>query len=281
MKTTNHLDGDGDGVPNVDDACPFENAAQADIDNDGCLDDSDGDGIVDPNDACPDESATGFDSDRNGCLDDSDGDGITDDKDACSTPDLQWPVTSNGCYPTDAIPSVIVEVAPPSNTSLDGQIVVQFIINDDDGDPVSAELNLVEWNRSNVSVASCQQQGAVPLTFGCEWNFPDDFQPYYREGEQYELHLKFQTSNLSPGADMRVIEVVLSEGLTIPFSQSNQPNAIAPSDGGETVALALLGFLGGLLAARWLRSTRKDESDDATPPPFAPERPTRKESRSP
>ena len=279
--STDHLDGDGDGIPNVDDACPFENAAQADNDNDGCLDDQDGDGVVDPNDACPTEDATGFDADKNGCLDDSDGDGITDEKDVCSTPDLQWPVTSDGCYPNDALPSVIVEVAPLSNTSLDGQIVVQFTINDDDGDPVSAELNVVEWNRSNVSVASCQQQGDVPLTFGCEWNFPDDFQPYYQEGGQYELRLKFQTSNQSPGADMRVIEVVLSEGLTIPFSQSNQPNATAPSGGGGTVALALLGFLGGLMAARWLASTRKHGPVDANPPPFAPERPSGKESRSP
>ena len=83
--SADHLDDDGDGVVNIEDACPLEDARADDEDLDGCLDDDDEDGVVNIEDACPDTSSEGFDGDGDGCLDDSDGDGVTDDGDACIT----------------------------------------------------------------------------------------------------------------------------------------------------------------------------------------------------
>ena len=44
--------------------------------------DSDGDGVNDVDDLCPTEDATGYDDDADGCIDDTDGDGLYDDEEA-------------------------------------------------------------------------------------------------------------------------------------------------------------------------------------------------------
>lgn len=52
---------------------PFLDAPYPDGEPMYCLSDSDGDGIPDDEDACPYEDATGFDADQNGCIDTLDG----------------------------------------------------------------------------------------------------------------------------------------------------------------------------------------------------------------
>lgn len=71
------LDTDGDGIYDIDDACPTV-AGLAQFN--GCPD-TDGDGIEDSKDDCP--TVAGL-AELNGCPD-TDGDGITDGKDACPT----------------------------------------------------------------------------------------------------------------------------------------------------------------------------------------------------
>ena len=80
-----HLDDDGDGVMNVDDACPDVPAPpNDDADGDGCLDDYDDDGVANKYDACPYLAATpSVDLDRDGCPDDDDDDGIPNHLDLC------------------------------------------------------------------------------------------------------------------------------------------------------------------------------------------------------
>ncbi|MCA9678529.1 MAG: OmpA family protein, partial [Myxococcales bacterium] len=80
-------DTDGDGLPDVSDACPEDTEDKDGYqDDDGCPDvDNDGDGVVDANDACPDEpeDRDGF-QDDDGCPErDNDNDGITDVADRC------------------------------------------------------------------------------------------------------------------------------------------------------------------------------------------------------
>lgn len=73
-------DRDGDGVADVDDACPDEPGPDV-----GCPADADGDGVPDESDACP-ESAEDVDGneDEDGCPDlDDDGDGFVDGVDRC------------------------------------------------------------------------------------------------------------------------------------------------------------------------------------------------------
>lgn len=97
------LDGDGDGVPDADDNCPFDaNANQADLDRDGrgdaCDGDRDGDGADDETErACGsdpgDAASVPADRDRDGICDaledDRDHDGVENAIDNC--PDLYNP----------------------------------------------------------------------------------------------------------------------------------------------------------------------------------------------
>jgi outer membrane protein OmpA-like peptidoglycan-associated protein len=93
-------DRDGDGVPDLDDACPDQPGAP---ELKGCpvAKDTDGDGVPDDIDRCPldPEDRDGF-QDEDGCPDpDNDGDGIVDRADAC--PNDPGPLESRGCPVVD------------------------------------------------------------------------------------------------------------------------------------------------------------------------------------
>ncbi len=93
-------DTDGDGVPDAEDACPREPGPR---ETQGCpvSKDSDGDGIPDDIDRCPldPEDRDGF-QDEDGCPDaDNDGDGIVDRADTC--PNEPGPIENRGCPVTD------------------------------------------------------------------------------------------------------------------------------------------------------------------------------------
>ncbi len=93
-------DADGDGIPDSEDACPKEPGPK---ETQGCplAKDSDGDGIPDDIDRCPldPEDKDGF-QDEDGCPDpDNDGDGIVDKADAC--PNEPGPIENRGCPVTD------------------------------------------------------------------------------------------------------------------------------------------------------------------------------------
>lgn len=82
-------DTDGDGVADMDDACP-ELAGLIALN--GCPD-KDGDGITDKDDKCPDVAGT---AKYNGCpIPDTDGDGINDENDQCI--DVAGVAKYNGC----------------------------------------------------------------------------------------------------------------------------------------------------------------------------------------
>jgi outer membrane protein OmpA-like peptidoglycan-associated protein len=95
------LDRDGDGIPDLEDACPdVQGVRSDDASKNGCPppppeppappppSDRDGDKIIDAEDACPDEAGPASkDPKKNGCPPpkDTDGDGIIDAEDACPT----------------------------------------------------------------------------------------------------------------------------------------------------------------------------------------------------
>ncbi len=134
-------DDDGDGIANVDDACPAD-AEDPDgyDDQDGCPDpDNDGDGLLDGVDQCPLE-AEDLDgtADDDGCIDpDDDGDGILDVDDKCpkEPEDFDGYMDSDGCDEPDndgdGIPDVIDQCALEPET-INGKA-------DDDGCPDSGE----------------------------------------------------------------------------------------------------------------------------------------------
>jgi outer membrane protein OmpA-like peptidoglycan-associated protein len=89
-------DTDGDAIPDSEDACPTEPGPK---ETQGCpvAKDSDGDGIPDDIDRCPldPEDKDGF-QDEDGCPDaDNDGDGIVDKADAC--PNEPGSIENRGC----------------------------------------------------------------------------------------------------------------------------------------------------------------------------------------
>jgi outer membrane protein OmpA-like peptidoglycan-associated protein len=93
-------DTDADGIPDSEDACPNEAGPK---ETQGCpvAKDSDGDGIPDDIDRCPldPEDKDGF-QDEDGCPDaDNDGDGIVDKADAC--PNEAGTLENRGCPVTD------------------------------------------------------------------------------------------------------------------------------------------------------------------------------------
>ena len=87
------LDTDGDGIKDINDACPLEKGI---LESNGCPSDADGDGVNDIDDKCPSVKGS---SANGGCPEDSDGDGIVDSKDKC--PDLAGTEKNEGC-PSDA-----------------------------------------------------------------------------------------------------------------------------------------------------------------------------------
>jgi OmpA-OmpF porin, OOP family len=128
-------DGDKDGVPDDEDACPDEAGTKA---NKGCPD-KDGDGVADKLDACPDIAGLSKfagcpDSDSDGIPDDadkcpndkglenlggcpdSDEDGIADKDDKC--PEEKGPVSNMGCPVIDSTATTATNLNSGSTTTI-------------------------------------------------------------------------------------------------------------------------------------------------------------------
>jgi outer membrane protein OmpA-like peptidoglycan-associated protein len=110
------LDNDGDGIPDALDACPDEpEDFDGYQDEDGCPErDNDGDGIPDVLDQCPNEPEDfdGFE-DEDGCPDDdNDGDGFPDAIDQCPNE----PETVNGYQDEDGCPDTVAATGPEELT---------------------------------------------------------------------------------------------------------------------------------------------------------------------
>lgn len=270
--SADYLDDDGDGVVNVDDACPLEDARADDEDLDGCLDDDDGDGVVNIEDVCPATSSEGFDNDDDGCLDDSDGDGITDDVDECLTPDLDWPVMENGCYPNDQ-PLVLDSVhAPMSGAPLQGEFTVRWNVSDVDGDGYVMEVVLRSQSAPSITLLNCTHHADRPGEGACTWSLPDDFPPYYQTGERYSLHLRLSSSNMSPAASRSAMEWVERTDLLIPAEEERQTPTEARGDQPylRFTLLGLVGILISAMVARWWRKNGQASAfEPGHPPPFA------------
>lgn len=116
------LDGDGDGVLDVDDKCPNTKAGEK-VDKYGCLilKDTDNDGVPDKDDKCP-TTKEGTPVDEHGCELDSDADGIVDSKDQCPGTSHEFTVDGYGC-PQTATLSVTF---PPNRYTVDEKLIGQL-----------------------------------------------------------------------------------------------------------------------------------------------------------
>lgn len=94
------VDGDGDGVSDERDECPYSPAGES-VNADGCSvdGDADNDGVLDLADLCP-YSDAGSKVDAEGCSLDDDFDGIANGRDLCPDTALGERVDIQGCDPT-------------------------------------------------------------------------------------------------------------------------------------------------------------------------------------
>ena len=266
--STDHLDGDGDGVPNIDDACPFVDASPADENNDGCLDDDDGDSIPNHIDGCPLVSALGYDSDQNGCIDDSDGDGRGDDVDACFTQDLSWPVDETGCYPEDNPAVFTLLSGPENNTTLGTVLVVEWSVMDTDGDGTKTVMELVFDQQPNITVLTCLVETTDDTPQRCEWNLPDDLAPFFLAGERYTLRATMSTTNASPAALADPLTVLVAEGLWIVEDETGSVGPAGEQRSTSVIWLGLFGLVIGMLVARRRAFSKQAMHLQKHPPPF-------------
>ena len=200
-------DNDGDGVPNLDDACPNQNALGWDLDADGCLDDMDLDEVTDNLDLCPDENALGWDLDVDGCIDDSDDDGVLDSIDQCETlaPSASWPVDEIGCRPVDVRPEITIEDSPADAFVWNERLFLRWSVTDDDGDgyQTGADVFVID-NRSDGGgyiIASCQAASNATASFECEWDARQDLPVWNIDEAWMRLDIHVQSTNASPEAD--------------------------------------------------------------------------------
>ena len=211
--STDWEDGDGDGIVNIADLCPNQNATDWDVDFDGCLDESDGDGITDNLDLCPAESALNFDLNSDGCIDDSDGDGVLDSIDECQTLVLNeiWPVDDVGCRPLDSRPVVVIDDVPNEGFVWTGDLTVEWSVSDADGDAYQTGVEVfVLDNRTQGGgyiIASCDAASNASASFECRWSAEQDLPVWDIESAWIRLDLHVQSTNNSPEADTSRIVV--------------------------------------------------------------------------
>ena len=268
-----HLDGDGDGVANMDDLCPNENAFGNDGDGDGCLDDEDGDGVVSPYDDCPELNASGYDANNDGCIDDSDGDGVLDDSDECYTEDDSWPVMPNGCYPLDEVPLIQITNVPENGTVWVDTFSVEWKVNDADGDGYRTGAQLVYSNNSNYTITDCQFQHDINRTMSCVWHNPADLPLQYLQNGDFVLQVFVETTNASPAASQERIIInttanITLERLGIHDNGTEEPVLITTKSSPPLLQWALTGALLAAIASFWWskRQLRVDTAGEPSAP---------------
>jgi hypothetical protein len=258
------MDSDGDGIENVLDVCPIEDASGYDLDLDGCIDDSDGDTITDDIDECVAEDASGYDLDLDGCIDDSDADSVKDDVDLCYTEIINssWPVMENGCRPIDNTPQITIISEPENGTVWKDTMLVRWLAEDSDGDQLTTGVKImIAHNNSNES--SSELIRCVPIQwannsseFFCIWVIPINL-PSYDINER-PLHLEFfvQSSNQSPEANNQLI-TKSSQNIFTSFwdnSSIGEDNSLIENNEQidkqkRILMLAIVGLFGALVGA--------------------------------
>ena len=247
-------DNDGDGVANLDDACPNQNAFGWDLDADGCLDDLDQDDVPDNLDLCPEENAFGWDINSDGCIDDSDGDGVLDSIDQCETfaPSAAWPVDYTGCRPVDVRPEITVEETPGDAFVWNERLVLRWSVTDEDGDgyQTGADVFVID-NRSDGGgyiIASCQAASNATASFECEWDARQDLPVWNIDEAWMRLDIHVQSTNASPEADNSRVVLQSEErfkGEYITEFDTDPGDDIALIDSGEISSLRT--FFWGIL----------------------------------
>lgn len=156
------VDSDGDGIPDVNDKCPYSKPGVK-VDSLGCGLDSDGDGVIDDDDKCPD-TPKGVKVNDVGCVGDSDNDGVMDDVDKCPATPKGFAVDSLGC-PADADKDGVADMLDQCPGTPDGIAVTP------DGCPVDSDADGVA---DYLDKCPNTQKGAKVDSLGCPIDTDND-----------------------------------------------------------------------------------------------------------
>ena len=276
-------DSDGDGVVNLNDGCPNQNALGWDKNFDGCIDDSDGDSVIDPNDECPETNPENYDTDGDGCIDDSDGDGVLDDQDLCITVVVSvfWPVDFQGCRPMDALPVADFTLSPDDGGVWYDELVVGWMVHDSDNDLFDTGASIHVLNNSSVGgsypIASCTKTNVENGNFSCSWEIPKDLPVWDIRGLDLQIELFVQSRNNSPEAKLDTVilrdDAVFSSQWDNPLLNPNNEVQVDRNEGDTSQSRALvwgvLGLLGGFVLMYQLGwNVRRDEIRETVRPAF-------------
>ena len=276
-------DSDGDGVVNMVDECPNQSAQGWDSDLDGCIDDTDGDSVNDPNDDCPETNSQNYDTDSDGCIDDSDGDGVLDNIDLCLTAvaSVFWPVDVDGCRPVDVLPAVDFTLSPDNGGIWYDELVVEWMVFDDDGDSFDTGAAIHVLNNSSeggsYSIARCTKINVENGNFSCTWEIPRDLPVWDIRGFDLQIELFVQSRNNSPEAKLDTVilrdDAVFTSQWNNPLLDGGTKGNDLQAEGGSSQNRALLwgifGVIGGFVLMYQLGwNVRRDERDKKVRPAF-------------
>ena len=284
------VDSDGDGIENVLDLCPVEDASGFDLNSDGCIDDSDGDTITDDIDLCGDEDASGFDLDSDGCVDDSDADSVKDNVDLCYTEILNssWPVMENGCRPIDNTPQITIISELENGSVWEDVMLVRWLAEDSDEDQLTTGVKIMithnDSNESSSELVRCVAgvRGDDSNEFFCIWVIPTDLPSYDINGQQLYLEFFVQSSNQSPEANNELITKISQNVFTSLWDNSSIDDDNSLILNKEEIAkqkrvlmLAIIGLIGGLVGAllvakKFLREDFNEAFSDITEKELVP-----------
>ncbi len=284
------VDSDGDGIENVLDLCPVEDASGFDLNSDGCIDDSDGDTITDDIDLCGDEDASGFDLDSDGCVDDSDADSVKDNVDLCYTEILNssWPVMENGCRPIDNTPQITIISELENGSVWEDVMLVRWLAEDSDDDQLTTGVKIMithnDSNESSSELVRCVAgvRGDDSNEFFCIWVIPTDLPSYDINGQQLYLEFFVQSSNQSPEANNELITKISQNVFTSLWDNSSIDDDNSLILNKEEIAkqkrvlmLAIIGLIGGLVGAllvakKFLREDFNEAFSDITEKELVP-----------
>jgi hypothetical protein len=166
MPAASDTDTDGDGIPDIQDACPTQPGPAS---NNGCPvtppADSDGDGLPDATDACPTQPGP---STNNGCPvemipTDGDGDGVPDATDGCPT--TPGPSSNYGCpigtTPTDSdgdgVPDTTDSCPQQSGPSSNAGCPIGVAPSDGDGDGIPDAIDSCPAQAGGANNSGCPQ----------------------------------------------------------------------------------------------------------------------------
>jgi hypothetical protein len=192
-----------------------------------------------------------------------------------------WPVDANGCRPVDVLPAVDFTLSPDNGGIWYDELVVEWMVFDDDGDSFDTGAAIHVLNNSSdggsYSIARCTKVNVENGNFSCSWEIPRDLPVWDIRGLDLQIELFVQSRNNSPEAKL---DTVILRDDAVFTSQWNNPLLDGGTNGKDVQAegevsqnrallWGIFGVIGGFVLMYQLGwNVRRDERDKKVRPAF-------------